>query len=122
MEFPKGDSSKITGYHAHIYYDKELRETASRLRQAIWSKFDVRMGRFRDRPVGPHPQPMFQVEISPEVFPEIIPWLMYNREGLTVLIHPEAEDAYNDHAHFPLWMGKKLRLRLNWLQAGNRAA
>ena len=71
---------------------------------------------------GPHPQPMFQVEISPEVFPQIIPWLMYNREGLTILIHPEAEDAYNDHAHFPLWMGKKLRLRLNWLQAGNRAA
>ncbi len=122
MEFPKGDSSKITGYHAHIYYDDETRETAARLRQRIWNKFDVRMGRFRDRAVGPHPQAMFQVEISPEVFPEIIPWLMYNREGLTILVHPEAEDAYDDHAHFPFWMGKKLRLRLNWLQAGNRAA
>ena len=42
--------------------------------------------------------------------------------GLTVLVHPQAEDAFNDHAHFPFWMGKKLRLRLGWLQAGNRAA
>ena len=65
---------------------------------------------------------MFQVEISPEVFPEVIPWLMYNREGLTILVHPEAEDAFIDHAQFRRWMGKKLRLRLGWLQAGNRAA
>jgi DOPA 4,5-dioxygenase len=122
MDFPKGDSTKITGYHAHIYYDSETRETAARLRQTIWNKFDVKMGRYRDRAVGPHPQAMFQVEITPEVFPEIIPWLMYNREGLTILLHPEAEDAFNDHAHFPFWMGKKLRLRLGWLQAGNRAA
>ena len=122
MEFPIGDSTKIKCYHAHIYYDDATRETAARLRQRIWNKFEVRMGRFRDRPVGPHPQPMFQAEFTPDLFAEIVPWLMYNRDGLTVLIHPDAEDAYDDHAHFPFWMGKKLRLRLGSLRAGNRAA
>ena len=122
MEFPIGDSSKINYYHAHIYYDDETREKAARLRQEIWAKFDVRMGRFRDRAVGPHPQPMFQAEFDPNVFPEIVPWLMYNRDGLTILLHPDAEDAYDDHPHYPFWMGKKLRLRLGWLEAGNRAA
>ena len=122
MTFPKGDSDKITGYHAHIYYDETTRERAARLRQTIWNKFDVRMGRFRDTAVGPHPEPMYQVEFSPDIFAEFVPWLMYNRDGLTVLVHPEAEDAFNDHAHFPFWMGEKLDLRLDWLARGNRAA
>lgn len=122
MTFPIGDSDKITVYHAHIYYDEETRETAARLRQEIWGKFDVQMGRFRDRPVGPHPEPMYQVVFTPEVFPDLVPWLMYHRDGLTVLVHPEAEDAFNDHAHYPFWMGEKLDLRLDWLERGNRSA
>ena len=41
---------------------------------------------------------------------------------LTVLVHPEAVDAFNDHAHYPLWLGQKLQLRLDWLARGNRSA
>lgn len=123
MDFPIGDETKITGYHAHIYYDEETRETAARLREQIWNRFEgIQMGRFRDRPVGPHPVPMYQVVFSKELFAEIVPWLMYHRDGLTILVHPEAENAFNDHAHYPLWLGEKLDLRLDWLEAGNRAA
>lgn len=124
MEFPNGDSDKITGYHAHIYYDAETRERAARLRWRIWDKwgFEVTMGRFRDRPVGPHPEWMFQVAFDKSLFPEVVPWLMYNRDGLTVLVHPEAEDAYKDHAFYPLWMGEKLDLDVDWLKKGNTEA
>jgi aromatic ring-cleaving dioxygenase len=124
MEFPIGDDTKITGYHAHIYYDEDSREKAARLREQIWNKYQhkVEMGRFRDRAVGPHPMPMYQVAFSKDLFPEIVPWLMYHRDGLTILVHPEAEDAFNDHAHYPLWMGQKLQLRLDWLARGNRSA
>ena len=123
MEFPIGDESKITGYHAHIYYDEDTRETAARLREQIWNTFSpVEMGRFRDKAVGPHPEPMYQVAFSPELFPEIVPWLMYRRDGLTILVHPEAEDAYKDHMFYPLWLGGKLELRGEFLRAGNRQA
>ena len=124
VDYVNGDSDKITGYHAHIYYDPNTRETAARLRQRIWQKwgFDVTMGRFRDRAVGPHPVMMFQAAFEPELFAEIVPWLMYNRDGLTIMVHPEAEDAYDDHAHYPIWMGGTMDLRLKFLAEGNRQA
>lgn len=124
IDFANGDSDKITGYHAHIYYDDQTRDTAARLRQRIWQKweFTVTMGRFRDRAVGPHPEPMFQVAFDKDLFEEIVPWLMYNRDGLVILVHPEAEDSYDDHAHYPLWLGGRFDLRLEFLSAGNRQA
>lgn len=124
--YENGDETRINYYHAHIYYgdSDEARERAARMREKVWAKWpgQVRMGRFRDRPVGPHPQAMYQIEFDPDLFPEIVPWLMYNRDGLTILLHPDAEDSWRDHAWYPLWMGEKLDLNLTWLERGNRAA
>ena len=83
------DPARITGYHAHIYYDEASRERAARIREFIEGNFKVVMGRWRDTPVGPHPQAMYQVAFGAEEFPRIVPWLMLNRDGLTVLVHPE---------------------------------
>jgi aromatic ring-cleaving dioxygenase len=110
------DPAKIHGYHAHIYYDSGSRDTAARLREAIERNFEVEMGRWRDEPVGPHPQPMYQVKLAPSEFARLVPWLMLNRNGLTVLVHPETDDAYLDHAENSLWLGQKLSLRLDVLR------
>ena len=122
--YVNGDAGKVGGYHAHVYYDADSRETAARLRQRVWRKWPdaVVMGRFRDRPVGPHPACMYQVTFDRETFAEIVPWLMHNRDGLTILVHPEGEDAHDDHAHYPLWLGGRLDLDLAFLAAGNRQA
>ena len=106
----------ITGYHAHIYYDEASRERAARVRELIESSFKVIMGRWRDMPVGPHPQAMYQVAFGTEEFSRIVPWLMLNRDGLTVLVHPETGDAYTDHAVNPLWLGEKLQLNVEMLK------
>jgi len=110
------DPGKIHGYHAHVYYDQDSRETAAHLRQAIERSFEVVMGRWRDEPVGPHPQPMYQVKFGPDEFAHIVPWLMLNRTGLTILVHPETDNAYLDHAENALWLGQKLSLRLDVLR------
>ena len=55
---------------------------------------------------------MYRIEFDREIFDEIIPWLMYNRDGLSVLVHADAEDAWQDHAWYPFWMGDKLDLEL----------
>ena len=110
------DPSIIKCYHAHIYYDDASRDTAARIREEIGSHFKVEMGRWRDEPVGPHPQAMYQVKFDPDEFSRIVPWLMLNRAGLNILVHPETTDAYTDHAINALWLGEKLKLRLDVLR------
>jgi aromatic ring-cleaving dioxygenase len=110
------DPASITGYHAHIYYDDASRERAARIREFIEANFKVAMGRWRDGPVGPHPQAMYQVAFEASEFPRLVPWLMLNRDGLTVLVHPETGDAYTDHLENPLWLGEKLQLKADTLR------
>ena len=112
------DAAKITGYHAHVYYDEETRAGAAWLREQIERNFTVRMGRWREQPVGPHPQSMYQVAFETAEFARIVPWLMVNRRGLSILIHPETGDNYADHAINPIWLGDKLKLRLKFFRNG----
>ena len=103
----------ILSYHAHVYYrDDASRAAAASLREAIAARFEARLGRWRDAPVGPHPEPMYQVAFDAGLFPEIVPWLMLNRRGLTVFVHPETGDDLADHRDHALWMGRMLPLRL----------
>jgi DOPA 4,5-dioxygenase len=111
------DPATIESYHAHIYYDTESRPAAAVVRDQIQHAFKVEMGRWRDEPVGPHPQAMYQVAFGVDQFPRLVPWLMLNRLGLTVLVHPNTGDAYSDHAEHALWLGAKLELRLAILKA-----
>jgi aromatic ring-cleaving dioxygenase len=115
------DTATIHFYHAHVYYDAASRDDASRLREALEQRFQVEMGRWRDQPVGPHPQPMYQVKFGVGEFANIVPWLMLNRLGLTILVHPDTDDAYRDHAVNALWLGEKLKLRLDAFQATKQA-
>jgi aromatic ring-cleaving dioxygenase len=114
------DSGKIRDYHAHIYYDPHKRTIATRLRSTIEKGFKVEMGRWHARPVGPHPRSMYQVKFARGEFSKILPWLMLNRGGLSVLVHPNTGDAYQDHAINALWLGKPLRLRLACLRPQRR--
>lgn len=110
------DPAVIRSYHAHIYYDPETRLQAERLREGIGRDFAVQLGRWHDEPVGPHPTSMYQVAFPVAEFPRLVPWLMLNRGGLTVLVHPQAEDAYEDHSQHAMWLGTPLLLRLDVLR------
>ncbi len=82
------DPDRIEGYHAHVYYDPGTKPAAQRLREAIGARFKVRLGSWHDNPVGPHPAAMYQVLFAVEELPRLLPFLMLNREGLSVLVHP----------------------------------
>ena len=108
------DPGRITDYHAHIYYDPaKTRSRAERLRQRVAEKFpQAKLGRWHDELVGPHPQSMYQIAFPTEMLAEFMPWLMLNRDGLTVLLHPETGDNYTDHSAHAAWFGAVLPLRL----------
>ena len=108
--------SEITGFHAHVYYDAATRDAAGRVREGLAGKFSAELGRWHDRPIGPHPKPMYQVAFAPSQFDPIVPWLMLNREGLSVLVHPITGDDVADHATNPLWLGDKVPIDIEFLR------
>jgi aromatic ring-cleaving dioxygenase len=115
------EPSRITGYHAHIYYDPATRAKAERLRAGIGERFAARLGSWHDEPVGPHPVAMYQVAFAAEEFPHLVPWLMLNRNGLDVLVHPMTDDAVADHTGHALWLGNPLPLRVEVLRRNAEA-
>lgn len=101
--------SRIISYHAHIYYrDAGERAKAEEIREQIAGRFAVKMGRWRDELVGPHAAPMFQVAFAPEVFAQLVPWLMLNRQGLVILLHPNTGEPRWDHLVKSFWFGEVL--------------
>ncbi|MDH2399899.1 DOPA 4,5-dioxygenase family protein [Bradyrhizobium sp. SSUT18] len=101
----------IKSYHAHIYFDgPEQRHAAEILREEIAQRFPVLLGRWHDRLVGPHTRPMYQVAFAVAEFPRFVPWLMINRRGLALLIHPDTGQPRSDHLTHAMWLGEILEL------------
>lgn len=103
--------SAIQSYHAHVYYEPATKDAAAELRKWVEERFIVRMGSWHDVPVGPHPQAMYQIAFELDLFPSLVPFLMLNRMGLTVLVHPESGRPRDDHLQHAIWMGAVLTLK-----------
>lgn len=102
----------IHSYHAHVYYDPaRTRGAAEALRQCIAERFVVQLGQWHDVPVGPHTAAMYQVAFGTEVFAAFVPWLMLNRNGLDVLLHPNTLAPRDDHLVHALWLGNQRALK-----------
>lgn len=112
------DNSAIESWHAHVYFDAESREAAWTLREAINRRFDgeMEMGRFHEKPVGPHPRWSYQIAFGPDKFSSIVPWLALNRGDLVVFVHPNTGDALGDHRDRAIWFGTGLDLKLDVLR------
>lgn len=100
------ETARIESWHAHVYFDAGSREAALKLRAEIEAKFPtMEMGRFHERPVGPHPRWSYQVAFGVGLFPEIVPWLALNRGELVVFVHPNTGQQLEDHRDRAIWLG-----------------
>jgi DOPA 4,5-dioxygenase len=109
------ETSEIRGYHAHVYYNPETKPAAAQLRERLLGQFKVEPGGFSDEPRGPHPISQFNVIFETSEFQTVVPWLMLNREGLDVLVHPLTDSNYDDHSKNALWLGTPVPLKLEVL-------
>ncbi|KAF1848532.1 uncharacterized protein K460DRAFT_334759 [Cucurbitaria berberidis CBS 394.84] len=106
------------GFDVHIYFlqvDAEEVKFAAELWERIRREFpELRIYKVWDRPIGPHPLAMFEVNLFTPVeqFGAFIPWLVVNRGPLSALIHPNTDDEGRDHTQRATWMGQPLPLNL----------
>ena len=105
----------ILDWHAHVYFDPATKTRAWNLRERVGAELvgKVVVGRFHERPVGPHPMWSFQIAFDRDRFPDVVPWLAVNRDGLVVFVHPNSGDALEDHRDRALWLGTGLDLNLS---------
>jgi aromatic ring-cleaving dioxygenase len=108
-------SPEIAPYHAHVYYDVDDRGVAERLHRELSTASRARelanvlfVGEMRDKAVGPHPKPQFEVHFLEDALPRLVPLL--RATGLTALVHPLTDDDLADHTSLALWIGEPLPL------------
>lgn len=107
----------LHGYHVHIYYNAETQSVAETLRDKLASDFPVRVGKNQGI-AGPHPVPQIQIIFKNDAFQRVVSWLMLNREGLDILVHPLSDNEYVDHTANALWLGTPVSLKLDTLPHG----
>ncbi|CAK7211988.1 hypothetical protein SBRCBS47491_001310 [Sporothrix bragantina] len=122
------DRGQRGGFDIHIYYfqaNPEQTAYARALHERIRREFpELRIYRFWDRPIGPHPVAMFEVNLfTPAQFGAFIPWLAVWRGPLSALVHPNTTDGGGDadpvleiaverrnHSQRAMWLGERLPL------------
>jgi aromatic ring-cleaving dioxygenase len=113
------DFDPIREFDAHIYFTSESRESADRLRRQIARTFPtdtIRVGQLVDRPIGPHPTPMFELNFIRGKRDELVRWLTLNRGEHTVLVHEVTGDDPRDHTIGALWLGEPVQLDFSKLE------
>jgi aromatic ring-cleaving dioxygenase len=112
-------------YHAHIYHEPGQRAVSDALReqlsalQAAGRIADLLMvGKLRERPVGPHPLPQFEIHFLKRALPQVLP--LIEASGLRALVHPLTDDDLADHTTLAHWIGAPLELDLSVMDPPGR--
>ena len=112
MDEIKRPINQHKAYHAHIYFDADTLATAKQIGADVAERFGLRIGRYHEQPVGPHPDWSVQITFAAKHFDEFIPWLDEHRQGLNVLVHGVTGDDLRDHTEFAYWLGEPVELKL----------
>ena len=110
----------LHGYHVHIYYNDATEAASIALHDRLIEQFGGQPSRPQFTGIaGPHPVAQRQVILRKEAFTgDLVPWLMFNRHGLNILIHPLTDDEVEDHTEHAVWLGTPVGLLTDKLQHG----
>ncbi|KAK6221965.1 hypothetical protein LQW54_001185 [Pestalotiopsis sp. IQ-011] len=120
------DKSPRGGFDVHVYYNAGNPEQAKYARE-LWERIrrefpELSVYSFWDRPIGPHPVAMFEVNVyTPAQFGAFIPWLAIWRGPLSALVHPntveegvsERDREKRNHSQRAMWLGERYPIDLS---------
>lgn len=118
------------GYDIHTYFDMENKDHAQKVFQNFLQFLKsqgivVASSGFYPKTFerSPHLKPMWEVDLKPQekLFEKLgiaISWLMLNREGLSIIVHPHTgihsrQQKILDHTDYALWMGPPVTLNVD---------
>src|SRR4051794_32139797 len=98
----------LYGYHVHIYFDDTTKVRAADLRDTLVERFKAQPSGPKFVGIaGPHPIPQMSAIFPKATFTaDVVPWLMFNRQGLDILIHPLTDDEVEDHTTHAVFLGQ----------------
>ena len=119
------EADRVWLFHSHAYFDGGVPEHVAQarafmdlLRRTFASTPHVEVHSFVSVPAGPHPRGSFEVLFTREAFADYVSWLMFARPpSLSILIHPLTRSQSFDHGARALWLGERLALDLEMLEA-----
>ncbi|KAF2218526.1 DOPA-like domain-containing protein [Elsinoe ampelina] len=109
------------GFDIHIYFQQNS-EYETKFATELWERIrrefpELRIYKVWDKPIGPHPIGMFEVNVfTPVQFGAFIAWLVIHRGPLSALVHPNTGDDYRDHTQRATWLGQEIPLHLRPLK------
>lgn len=113
---------KRNPFDIHFYFTKENEKSALEVREKLRKEFDF-LTFYDPHPngIGPHLCGMWEADFKNsknqnEDFGKVLAWLMLNRNGHSVLVHPHTGNSLKDHTDHAIWLGDKLKLKLEVLK------
>jgi aromatic ring-cleaving dioxygenase len=102
-------------YHAHVYWKNNAeREIAISMRPSFLS-MGASLGAIHDRPIGPHPLPMYQIMYDTSIQTEVETLLRI--QPMSILLHEDIGiDHVKDHTDGARWINTSLDLDLQFLE------
>lgn len=101
-------------FHFHVYFDETTRDSALAIRERLKREttFQFQMPPVRERPMGPHPRPIWSLWVDRKNFTAAVEWMMRNHGRHSVLVHPNIDDGLVDHTDHAMWLGEPQQLKL----------
>lgn len=99
-------------FHVHLYFDPDELDRARNLATALAEAFELPVGHFHARAVGPHPRGSVQLTVPVERFGAVATALSVDRAGLTIFAHASTGDDLADHSRNVIWFGPSEPLNL----------
>ena len=98
-------------YHAHVYWKNNAeREIAISMRPSFLS-MSASLGAIHDKPIGPHPLPMYQIMYDTSIQTEVETLLRI--QPMSILLHEDIGiDHVKDHTDGARWINTPLELDL----------
>ena len=103
-------------YDIHIYWRNNDELNKALALQKVLIENNVQTFPFVDKPIGPHPYPMFESHISSQTLPVIELLLVANRKGCSILIHEKTGYHVYDHTKRARFLGEPLELNIDFLR------